>query len=88
MKNKYIMNMLTIVIAFALVISGVYSLLSWSIYSSAGATDCNEARQSWYYCDPSRYLAQLVFWCSCFALLLVLAIVFARMQLKNTKTKK
>ena len=82
------MNMLAIVIVLALVVSGFYSLFSWGIYHNAGAADCSETGQSMYYCDPSRYLSPLVFWCSCFVILLVLAIVFARMQLKNTKTKK
>ena len=88
MKNRYMRNILAILIALAMIISGFYGLFSWSIYSGAGAADCSEEGQSIYYCDPSRYLSPLVFWCSCFAILLILAIVYTRIQLRNGKTKK
>ena len=78
MKQRILMNLITIVITLAL----LASLLSMAFYvlvlQTASSPDCNSMGNSMVYCEPSRYIPPLLMWGGLSALFIVVAIVFTR----------
>ena len=67
-----------IIIGALVLISGyalLISVLSLMIYINAGASDCDTMRQSFYYCEPGRYLPQLIQWGTIFVISSVVTVL-------------
>ena len=82
-KQKILFNLSAIAITLALVVSVFYSYMYWSAFHIASSPDCDELANSAIYCDPSRYTTQLIIWPVIALSLVVVAVIFTRMQINN-----
>lgn len=72
------MNLITIVIALALLVSLLSTALYALILQTASSPDCNRPTNSMIYCEPSRYVPSLLIWGGLSALFIIITIVFTR----------
>lgn len=81
------MNLAAIGITLAFLYALLNTLLYWSLFSSASAPDCNQTISSIIICDPEVYLLPSIAWTAGAVALLVVAILFIRLQLRLLKKR-
>jgi hypothetical protein len=87
MKQKILFNISAVAITLALVVSVFYSYIYWSAFHIASSPNCDELANSAIYCDPSRYTTKLIIWSVIALSLVVVAVLFTRMQINNRYLK-
>ncbi|NCU38840.1 hypothetical protein EOL96_07370 [Candidatus Saccharibacteria bacterium] len=85
MKQRILMNLAAIGITLAFLYALLAAVYYWSSFSIASSPDCSEARNSAIFCDPEVYLLPSIAWTAGAVTLLVVAILFTRVQLRLLK---
>lgn len=85
MRQKILFNVLAILIALGLVFSISATVFYLSYMREAESTDCNEAVNSALTCGSSIYREQFMLWCFGALLLMVVAVLFSRLQTKKQR---